>query len=246
MTLTAAQPVADRSARLRRSTRQASLAISAPVAAALAALPFEGLAPPLAGLGLYAAMAWMVPARIERHHRHARFGLANSVTLLRAGGVAVFAALLLQPEMLQGRVAWAVLAAAAGLLALDGVDGWAARRQGLASRFGARFDMEVDAAFILILAILALSLGKAGPWVLGLGLLRYGFVLAGAIVPALRAPLFPSMRRKAVCVVQVAVLTLLLAPPLGPPLSQAMAGAAFAGLLASFAIDLRWLLRRTA
>ena len=38
------------------------------------------------------------------------------------------------------------------LLALDGLDGWAARRQGLVSAFGARFDMEVDALLILALA----------------------------------------------------------------------------------------------
>ena len=30
-------------------------------------------------------------------------------------------------------------------LSLDGVDGWLARREGLVSAFGARFDMEVDA-----------------------------------------------------------------------------------------------------
>jgi multidrug efflux pump subunit AcrA (membrane-fusion protein) len=38
---------------------------------------------------------------------------------------------------------------------LDGVDGWLARRHEIASRFGARFDMEVDALLILALSVLA-------------------------------------------------------------------------------------------
>jgi phosphatidylglycerophosphate synthase len=40
------------------------------------------------------------------------------------------------------------------LLALDGLDGWLARRFGLASAYGARFDMEVDGFLILVLALL--------------------------------------------------------------------------------------------
>ena len=74
------------------------------------------------------------------------------------------------------------------LLALDGLDGRAARGQGLASAFGARFDMEVDALVILALAAIAAGLGKAGPWVLALGLVRYGFVVAGWLAPMARAP----------------------------------------------------------
>ena len=41
------------------------------------------------------------------------------------------------------------------MTALDGVDGWLARRSGIASAFGARFDMEIDALLILVLAVLA-------------------------------------------------------------------------------------------
>ena len=62
----------------------------------------------------------------------------------------------------------AATAAAAGLAAtvLDGLDGWLARRAGMASAFGARFDVEVDALLIQALAILTWRYGKAGPWVL--------------------------------------------------------------------------------
>ena len=46
------------------------------------------------------------------------------------------------------------MAALAGFaLALDGVDGHLARRFDQVSDFGARFDMEVDAALILVLCI---------------------------------------------------------------------------------------------
>ena len=77
----------------------------------------------------------------------------------------------------------AVAAAAIGVTAivvmLDGADGWLARRSGIASEFGARFDMEVDALLIMALAMLAWQHGKAGGWVLLSGLLRYVFVGGG-------------------------------------------------------------------
>ena len=41
-----------------------------------------------------------VLARLGRFHPHPRFGLANGITLVRAGGAAVFAALALEPELL--------------------------------------------------------------------------------------------------------------------------------------------------
>ena len=63
-------------------------------------------------------------------------------------------------------MAWSIVAIAIVAVVLDGVDGWVARRTGTASAFGMRFDMETDAALILVLAILAWRYGKAGPWIL--------------------------------------------------------------------------------
>ena len=228
----------------RQRALAAAAAVGAALAWALAALPFASPAACIVGFGLYAIVAAVAIDRVIPWHPHAAFGFANAITLARAGGAALFAALAFEPQLLAGPRAWWALAGAALLLALDGADGWIARRQGLDSAFGARFDMETDALLILALAALALSLGKAGPWVLGLGLLRYGFVAAGWLAPALARPLPPSTRRSAICVVQVAALGLILAPPLNPPLSAALAAAAFAALLASFAIDVAWLLRR--
>jgi phosphatidylglycerophosphate synthase len=105
--------------------------------------------------------------------------------------------------------------------------------------------MEVDAAFILVLSVMALSLGKVGAWVLGLGIMRYAFVLAGEFVPALKAPLPPSTRRKTVCVVQIMALTMLLVPQVTPDLANVIAGGALMALAWSFAVDVIWLLRRS-
>ncbi len=159
----------------------AVLAAGVGVAMTLAALPFASTLPPAIGLALYALAGALVIECAGRHHPHDRFGVGNGITLARAGGACVFAAVAVEPDLLVGAAAWGALAAAAGLLALDGLDGRAARGEGQVSAFGARFDLEVDALLILALAVLAAGLGKAGPWVIGLGLMRYLFVLAGLV-----------------------------------------------------------------
>jgi phosphatidylglycerophosphate synthase len=226
----------------RGGAARAALAMAPVLAVVLVALPFEGRLAPAAGLAVFALVAFLVWDRIDANHPHARFGLANTVTLARAAATAAFAALACEPWLIAGRAGWAAAAAVAVVLALDGVDGTLARRQRLASAFGARFDMEVDALLILVHAALALGLGKAGAWVLGLGLMRYAFLLAGQVWPALRAELPPSLRRKAVCVLQIAALSLLLLPGVTPPASSVIAAPAFVALAWSFGLDIRWLL----
>jgi phosphatidylglycerophosphate synthase len=171
---------------------------------------------------------------------HPRMGACNAVTLLRAAITAGLTLPLVTPAV----PAWGVVGAAAFALQLDGLDGWLARREGLVSAFGARFDMEVDALLALVLALLALAAGKAGPWVLALGGLRYAFVAAGVFLPWLRGDLPPRIGRKTVCVIQIAALIALLAPPVQPPLSLWVAGLATVLLTASFAADILWLWRR--
>ena len=169
-------------------------------------------------------------------------GWANSVTLTRALLMAALALWLVDWPASTAAV-WAMTALAGVILALDGVDGFLARRFDECSDWGARFDMEVDAALILVLAVLAAQTGKAGVWVLALGLIRYAFVAGGTFLPWLRAALPESLRRKTVCVLQVVVLTALLAPPLVSPLSDLAALAALAALVWSFAVDILWLWR---
>ncbi len=154
--------------------------------------------------GTLAAVTIIAAWTAGAHHPFSRFGPANQMTLVRAALVALVAGLVSEPAV-------ASIAAAAVWLAvivelLDGVDGWLARRSSLASAFGARFDMEVDALLIMALAILAWQHGKAGSWVLLSGLLRYAFVAAGWLLPWVSRPLPPSRRRQTVCVVQIAGL----------------------------------------
>ncbi len=175
-------------------------------------------------------------------HPHPQFGPANELTFARATFVCLLAGLCVQPH-LGDHARWMLVAAGAGMLALDGVDGMLARRLGLASPFGARFDMETDSAFMLALAVLAASFGDAGVWVVALGLPRYLFVLAGWHYPFLSAALPRSERRRIVCVIQGIAVLVALAPVL---VAAPVAAAGLAILLWSFAVDIVWLWRNAA
>lgn len=181
-------------------------------------------------------------------HPFDRFGYANLVTAFRACLVSLLGAGIFCFEGLAAD--WAVLftliAVVLFSLALDGFDGYLARRYRQESAFGARFDMEIDALMILILSCAAALLDKAGPWVLAIGLMRYAFVVAGWIDPRLEGELSPSLRRKLICVLQISSLCLLLAPFVIPPVSTGIALISLALLIYSFGVDIRYLLRQQA
>ena len=118
---------------------------------------------------------------------HARLGMCNIVTLMRGAVIAALAGLLAVPDAL-AVLGYPLAALAALVLALDGVDGWAARRAGLASHFGARLDVETDVAFALVMAALAVALDKVGPWFLLLGLLRPIFFAGRACLAMVARP----------------------------------------------------------
>jgi phosphatidylglycerophosphate synthase len=181
-------------------------------------------------------------------HPHRRFGPANLVTAFRACLVSLTGATILCFDSLADTdlALWTLVGVVLIALALDGVDGYLARSHGHESAFGARFDMEVDALLILVLSLAAALLEKAGLWVLLIGLMRYGFVAAGWMLPKLNAELFPSFRRKLVCVVQISALCLILIPFVTPPYSTAIAAIALLALAYSFTVDVLYLLRRPA
>jgi phosphatidylglycerophosphate synthase len=176
------------------------------------------------------------------HHPFARFGPANQVTLLRGLLVVVLAVLLLMPRS----AALAAFTVGIGAFAavLDAVDGPLARRTRMVSAFGARFDMEVDALLIQVLAVFAWRYDKAGAWVLLAGLFRYAFVVSGWIWPWLRRPLTPTLRAKTVCVVQTIALLVVLAPSIRRSVSGPIAAASLLLLAASFAADIGRLWRQ--
>ena len=195
-------------------------------------------------MAIYAAITTLAMSHLAAHP-HPRFGGANVITTARAaltgmvGGAVIASDAFGEPG--NDALAWGAAAIAGLGLALDGLDGYIARRSGRASKFGARFDMEVDALLILFLSLAALVLGKAGAWVLLIGLMRYLFVAAQVLVPALRGDLDDCMRRKAICVVQGAALCLLMLPIVTPPLSTVIAAVALLLLAYSFALD-AWML----
>lgn len=194
-----------------------------------------------------------------------RFGLANAITLGRAGIACLLAGLLAaigladlvqQSAPVTPLLSWTLVGLGTAAAILDGVDGWVARRFGPATGYGARFDMEVDAGSILLLAALVWQTGAAdllgvpALWVLAIGLMRYGFAAAGRVIPTLRGPLPQTrpqvLRRKAACVVQQAALVAALAPPLHGAVAAGLLAFALAVLIFSFNADCRHLLRAGA
>ena len=219
----------------------ALVAVAALAASARAALPLSALYAAKASAA-FGALMLVSLGFLQQHHPFTRFGPANQVTTMRAAAAALIVGLVGEaplPALAAGAVVASLVATA-----LDGVDGWLARRHAIASEFGARFDMEVDALLILTLSALAWTFGKAGAWVLASGAMRYAFVAASAEWRWMRAPLPPSRRRQTICVVQVAALTIALVPLVTRPISAAIAAGALAALAWSFLIDTLWLWRR--
>jgi len=104
------------------------------------------------------------------------FGAANAVTAVRVG----LLGLLLPAASVHPAV---LIALSLLILVLDGLDGRLARRHALSSEFGAFFDKESDALFLLLLCGLAAFQGPLPTWILGAGLLRYGFVVVVFLLP---------------------------------------------------------------
>ncbi len=226
-----------------------TLGTVAVVLAAIGMLPLSRTGLIVAALS-YAAVTLFVIVGLSRHAPHQRFGIANAITLCRAAFnivlLTVIAEELLGKErLLDATFRWGLTVAAAIALVLDGVDGWIARRNNMTSEFGARFDMETDGVFLLALTLLLVTGDIVGAWVVASGLIYYFFRVATRIWPTLTAPLFPSIRRKAICVVQGAVLIAALAPAIPSWGAQLICLTGLALLLYSFGVDVIWLLSRS-
>lgn len=167
------------------------------------------------------------------------FGAANRITLLRVAMASLVAAALWESP--SDALSWTIVVVVTIALFLDGFDGRVARRTGNISTFGARFDMETDAALIMILSLLCWQFDKAGIWILAAGAMRYGFVLAGRLCAFMRAPLPYSRRRQAVCIWQSGLLLGVISPLFPSPASDWLAAGTLIMLGTSFAIDIRWL-----
>ncbi len=181
---------------------------------------------PVAAAGV-ASLAALVTVNRNAWTPSGVFGWANLVTAFRAVTVwAVGARLHKADETL---LALVVL----GLFALDGLDGYLARRRGTTSEFGALFDMETDAYFVLMVELVLFHRGELGAWILMTGVLRYVYVLARAFIPA-RRPDVPRSRFGRLAFTGLA-LGLFFAFALPGPIGQACALAGTALVTLSFA-----------
>lgn len=194
-----------------------------------------------AGVGLGAA-AWTAgtlytvtaAALLGWAARDRRPGPADAVTSSRVvllGGVVALVA--------QKGPPWPLVVLAAIALALDLVDGSVARRTGTASARGARYDMEVDAFVLVVLAVHVAA--DLGAWVLLVGAARYVFWAASVPWPWLAAPLPDRLSRKTVAAVQGVALVIAAAPVVPVRVSAAAVGCALVALVWSFGRDARWL-----
>ncbi|WP_165772054.1 CDP-alcohol phosphatidyltransferase family protein [Niveispirillum lacus] len=229
---------------LRRSV-VAHLAVALPLLAGVGWMLGRGIdlpsAYPVLVLVAFLPALWFALTRLGAHQGPG-WGHANRVTLLRSGLLALVGGTLPFAPALDRGQTWTLAVIAITALALDGVDGWLARRQGLSSPYGARFDMEMDTLAILYLCLLLWLSGEVGVWVLLAALLRPLFVAAGLVWHWLNYPLPFSRRRRVSCMVQVAVLAIAVTPILEPPLTGFAVGAALGLLLFSFSADTVWLI----
>lgn len=188
----------------------------------------------LAGVAYAAGLLGLLSGAMSRAGR-AALGPADLVTLGRALLVGGVTALVVDALLTGVPATTAIVALAAVALALDAVDGQVARRTGTTSPLGARFDMEVDAYLILVLSVYVA--GLVGPWALGIGAMRYGFVLAGQAWPWLQGTLPPSYAAKTVAAAQGVALVVVSAGVLAHPAAVALVAAALLLLCWSFGRD---------
>jgi phosphatidylglycerophosphate synthase len=150
----------------------------------------------------------LLAALVSGYSRNRSLRIADLVTLVRCLGVCFLAGLALQ-ALAGGLTATGVLTMiimSAVCLTLDGVDGRLARARGATTAFGARFDMEADAAMLAILSIAVAALGIVGWWVLAIGAMRYGYVALSMVLPALRTQPPARYSAKVIAVLQAVAL----------------------------------------
>jgi phosphatidylglycerophosphate synthase len=167
-----------------------------------------------------APLVYLVGAVLVAHRwRRPTFGIANTITLSRLVGTSWIATVVTAVAVgrwtghpVEGGLGVAVrlfmVVVGATCLVLDGVDGRMARRYHEASAFGARFDMETDAATVLFLSAAVPVFGAAGWWVLAIGLMRYFHVAASWIFAPLRIHTPGTLAGRLVAVIQGVALLL--------------------------------------
>ena len=211
--------------RLRSTTRSErwSLANAVAVLAATAGALWLRSLVPLVVAGI-AMLGLLVATGRHNWTPDGEFGVANGVTACRIGLLPLLLPAAARPAFL--------IPLSLFILLLDGLDGWLARRRALTSEFGAFLDKETDALFLLLLCGLAAFRGALPTWILGAGLLRYGFVVVLFLLPTPQKTESRSSMARYVYVCMVGALLSSFLPY--PTLFHPLVAVATAALLFSF------------
>lgn len=215
----------------------AGLAVAQLAAGALVLALAGPTSVPVAALALILSLVtWPVAAWTLHPRRQGGVTAADLLTSLRhvgAGALATSTVLVLAGALEER--SWPLALLLWATIATDALDGPVARRTGTAGPIGGAIDMEADAALFMVLSVLAAPV--VGPWVLLIGLMRYLYVAAMRVRPALRRPLAFSQSRRLIGGGQGVAIGIAMLPIVPVPLAQVIAGLALALLLFSFGRD---------
>jgi CDP-diacylglycerol--glycerol-3-phosphate 3-phosphatidyltransferase len=171
-------------------------------------------------------------------------GLANWITLFRAGLIAGLAGWVFQPSLAAagGWREWLPGAAYLAAAVLDGVDGRVARATRRVTCLGERLDGICDAAGLLVASALAVGLGRAPAAYLGVGAGVY--VLQAAVWVRRKsgrtaAPVAPRPGARLIAGIEMAFAGLILLPVFAPPAVRPAAWVMIAAIALSLARDWR-------
>ena len=196
---------------------------------------------------LVAVLAWVFtwPRLVQNHPPGApaliwpTLGAANLLTLVRTGLLAMLASLI--PPLAPGSLwYWGPIALWSTAVALDGLDGYVARRRGRASHLGAALDIEADGLGVLIAAGVGVFSLELPSWFLAVAFLRPAFALGIWWRQQRGQPLseWPeSTTRRHIAGLQMAGLGMALWPGVDDKLVLVMAVGLTALLICSFARD---------
>lgn len=205
------------------------------LAAALVAVVVESSLPVVAAA--CASFAWVV----VRNRRELRLkppfgGWANRITAMRLGLVLGIGAIMASTQQ------WLVLLSFVAIVVLDAADGYVARRFGWATDFGATFDRETDACFVLIAYLYFFLVDGIGAWILLPGLLPYAYRVL--TLPVRPSPWRENKERLAAKLAGVNFVLLLAAVALPPPARNGVLVVSCAIVLTSFALSFIKLMSR--
>lgn len=170
-----------------------------------------------------------------------KFNAADKVTVSRW---VLFVSCVVVATMIQD-THWWILIGVSLAVALDGLDGWMARKLSVASDYGRILDMEVDHMTTSLLVALSVMIIGISPWFLGLNLLRPLYLLFGKqkLQEKEYRSKYQLLRAKLICIVSQILLIVNLAPIFSLSTKEILSFMNLLLLTYSFAIDL-WLEHR--